>query len=482
MFVARILVQREDTMKEQDNGMRNPRRLAVIVMAFIGLFIVLALSQPVATVAQTGPLACNQVLPLAEKNLSDKCNNLDVNQVCYGNKIIAVEYPDQGAVTPVAFAQTGDIAPLSAFKSITTGPLKLDAGEWGLALVKVQATVPGATAGQAVTFVLYGDTTVSGLTPSATAAPEPSSCSATTQRATYLRAQPDLVSDKTQLLQSGTTAHVTERLANNTWVFANAQGKSGWLFVQNNISLTCDINSLKVLDPQTPAVLAGSGAFYFSTGIGAQSGCQDVPSGGLLVQSPSGQKVSFRVNGVDVTIASTVMFTAQANKTMTLSVLEGHADVDAGGQHQSASTGQMLTIPLGGSSPGGNNPGLDPSGPPSPPSPIGGNYQQICTLAVSAGLTNPCIPPTPIPVTVIPTVVLPVQVAPSGGTCSQRTFNNDGTVCMPGIGNVPCNRNGICDNGEHYYICPEDCVAPLPPNTKPQKPPATVCPPVGCFP
>src|SRR5260221_11311550 len=390
-------------------GPRVSKRWAVIVLAFVGLVAILGMWQPLTTAAQDtgGALACNQVLPLAQKNIASKCNNLDVNQVCYANKTIAVAYPDQGAVNPVAFAQTGDIAPLSTFKSITTSPLNLETGDWGLALLKVQATVPGATAGQAVTFILYGDTTVSGLGPStnSTAAPA-ASCSATTQRATYLRAQPDLVSDKTQLLPAGTTTNVSERLANNTWVIDNAQGKSGWLFVQNNATLSCDINNLKVLDPSSPAVLAGSGAFYFSTGIGAPSNCAHVSPGGLPVQSPSRHKGTVRAHDADNTIHSTVQITAKTNQNMSLSVLEGQADVDAGGQHQIATTGQKLTIPLGNSPTGGNNQGFEANGPPSPPSPIPGNHlQQLCALALSAGVekTLPPPPPPPLPLPSSPT-------------------------------------------------------------------------------
>src|SRR5436190_341458 len=109
-------------MGELEFGIRKSKRTPVIVMAFVGLVAVLGMWQPLTTSAQdtSGPLACNQVLSQAQKNLSSKCNNLDVNQVCYANKTIAVTYPDAGAVNPVAFAQTGDIAPLSTFKSITT--------------------------------------------------------------------------------------------------------------------------------------------------------------------------------------------------------------------------------------------------------------------------------------------------------------------------------------------------------------------------
>src|SRR5260221_4902231 len=151
-------------------GPRVSKRWAVIVLAFVGLVAILGMWQPLTTAAQDigGALACNQVLPLAQKNIASKCNNLDVNQVCYANKTIAVAYPDQGAVNPVTFGQTGDLAPLSAFQSIITSPLNLETDDWGLALLKWQATVPAATAGQAVTIILYVDTTGSGTDTSTT--------------------------------------------------------------------------------------------------------------------------------------------------------------------------------------------------------------------------------------------------------------------------------------------------------------------------
>ena len=56
-------------------------------------------------------LACNQVLPLAMKNLAAHCSQLDRNQGCYGNPTVHVEYvnPSEATATPVVFQQSGDI-------------------------------------------------------------------------------------------------------------------------------------------------------------------------------------------------------------------------------------------------------------------------------------------------------------------------------------------------------------------------------------
>ena len=57
-------------------------------------------------------------------------------------------------------------------------------------------------------------------------------------------------------------------------------------------------------------------AFYFNGGVSAQSACSDLPTGGIFVQSPSGQKVEMKVNGADLTIGSSVIFRKTANGTI----------------------------------------------------------------------------------------------------------------------------------------------------------------------
>ncbi len=409
----------------------SPERLSTAALLVVILIVVGAIWTPGVITAQVtatpAALSCAQLLPAVQKNLSQQCSSLDRDQVCYGNTAITVQYRDEDAASSFPFTVPGNIAPLSALKSITTAPLNLERGEWGLAVLKVQTNLPGTTAGQAVTFVLYGDTSLtnatvaSGATGAATVAP---ACTATTTRQTFLRTAPGPNEQQVVLLPPNATANVTARLANSSWVHAEYQGQTGWLFTQV-LKLSCDVSSLPVNDPNQPASLPGMSAFYFSTGVGSQADCKDVPAGGLLVQSPKGQKVSFKVNGADITLGSTAIFRAQADRQMVMSVLEGQGIVTVGNVRQIVNAGQGVTLPLG--TPGTGQAaapdfalGLMVNGPPSPPRPMQTSelfLPFVCNISKAAGLTVPCtvVPPaTPRPrITFTPRPQQPGQPSPT---------------------------------------------------------------------
>jgi hypothetical protein len=61
-----------------------------------------------------------------------------------------------------------------------------------------------------------------------------------------------------------------------------------------------------------------------------QQGCAELPSGGLLIQSPTGQKITFAVNGMDVSLGSSVVLTAPPG-VLNLYVLDGQVTVAARG-------------------------------------------------------------------------------------------------------------------------------------------------------
>jgi hypothetical protein len=391
---------------------KSPRLHPAAVMLTLILVITLAVLAPGSATAQTTatpnisitPVTCAQIVPSVQKNLSERCSALDRDQVCYGNSRLSVEY--QNGANPQPFAQPGDIVPLSAIKSITMSPLNLERAEWGLAVLKARASVPGTTAGQVVTFVLYGDTNIS-TTPPATGGAAPQTqvqCSGTTTRATYIRSTPTANGPQLLLLQGNTTVNIIGRRANNSWVLVEHQNVTGWVFT-GVLTLSCNLDAVVVVEPDGGGVMPQLPAFYFTTGVGAQAECQDIPSAGLLIQSPSGMKVSFRVNGADVWIGSSVVLQAQPNGSMSLGVLQGEAGVRVGDRTTIARTGQSLTVPLGGSG------GLLATAPAPNPQPVDPNPLRvgtICAIARSAGLDVPCsvqvVPPTftRMPVTRVP--------------------------------------------------------------------------------
>src|ERR1041384_5231235 len=100
--------------------------------------VALASSQMSAQTTSATPVVCGQVPSLARKTLAAHCAQLDRNQVCYGNPSLYVEFANaaQATATPVVFRQVGDTIPIASLQMLTTAPLNLKTGEWGLAVVK----------------------------------------------------------------------------------------------------------------------------------------------------------------------------------------------------------------------------------------------------------------------------------------------------------------------------------------------------------
>jgi hypothetical protein len=87
-------------------------------------------------------------------------------------------------------------------------------------------------------------------------------------------------------------------------------------------------------------------AFRLRSGIGAPL-CDSAPPDGLLIQTPHGVgRVELSINGVDVSLGSTVFFTAQENDYLTVSALEGAALVSTEDGESIALAGSQVQIPL----------------------------------------------------------------------------------------------------------------------------------------
>lgn len=105
-------------------------------------------------------------------------------------------------------------------------------------------------------------------------------------------------------------------------------------------------------------------AFYFRTGVG-DAPCEAAPDSGILVQTPAGvTEVAMRMNGVDITLGSTAYLQAQAGSDLSVSVVEGRAEITAQGETRVVAAGNRTQIPM--------DADLNPAGPPSPPQPYQG--------------------------------------------------------------------------------------------------------------
>lgn len=103
---------------------------------------------------------CNAVAVNALNAVNLNCGGQANNTACYGNFNLQSQLAPGAAAT---FANPADRAPLESLTSITSQPFNAATQEWGVAVLKAQAGGPGVLPGQALTLLLVGDATLSGV-------------------------------------------------------------------------------------------------------------------------------------------------------------------------------------------------------------------------------------------------------------------------------------------------------------------------------
>src|SRR5690606_35393460 len=92
--------------------------------------------------------ACPAIVQAAVASTLLECASLEAGQVCYGNAAVTVETSDDSS-----FRRRGDTVSVTSLQSLTSGPMNLDEGEWGMALLRVQANTPA----EVLTYIVVGD-------------------------------------------------------------------------------------------------------------------------------------------------------------------------------------------------------------------------------------------------------------------------------------------------------------------------------------
>lgn len=139
-------------------------RLGILVLSLI---IAVEIPQPGAWATSTEPelpsgkvqdaVTCHAILTRAFETLQNTCNSVARNRACYGNNNVVAQLNDTSSGP---FSTPGDRVPIQVINSLITSPLDTVRATWGLLLLKLQANLPDTLAGQNVTFLVYGDTTV----------------------------------------------------------------------------------------------------------------------------------------------------------------------------------------------------------------------------------------------------------------------------------------------------------------------------------
>lgn len=108
---------------------------------------------PVLALAQGAD--CPEIVSKALEAADTACQATGRNQACYGNiNLTAQPQPD---VAEFSFETVGDIVNVNQIQTMRLSPMNEDNGDWGVAILKLQANLPDTLPGQNVTFLLFGD-------------------------------------------------------------------------------------------------------------------------------------------------------------------------------------------------------------------------------------------------------------------------------------------------------------------------------------
>ncbi len=259
-------------------------------MRILRPIVLLVLLISVSVAAAQGQ-QCGELVEQAITAVQDACADTGRNQACYGN--VALEASPREGVEDFVFDQQGDLVDVSDIDTLTLSSLDEVAGEWGVALLRIQANIPDTLPGQNVTFLLFGDVE----------------------------------------LQNAVDAENSD-----------------------------------------DAELTPMQAFYFRSGLD-DSACAEAPSSGILIQTPEGAgTITLRANDVEISLGSTAYFQAEAGDAMTVSVVEGEAQVTADGETVTVPAGMQVGVPM--------DDDLRASGAPEDPQPY--DVDALAALPISA--------------------------------------------------------------------------------------------------
>lgn len=301
-----------------------PNRLfvSIIIAAIIALSTTIIHAQPSPAADETCPVFVNDALAL----LADNCDALDRNSACYGFNQVFASFAE--AVGPDTFVQPSDRVALTLLQTIQTAPLDLALERWGIAVMNVQANVPNTLPGQAVTFLLLGDTQITNqVAPEDAHTPaDPIAVRVQSGGNVNLRSGPGTNTSVAAVIAPNTELNADALNDAGDWVRVEHDGALAWIS-RSLVTAVDDTGDVDALPPASVDAFTPMQAFYFTTGIGV-SDCVGAPDS-LVVQGPEDFSVDLQANGANFTIGSTVILTSQGETAPSAPAFESPFGPDA---------------------------------------------------------------------------------------------------------------------------------------------------------
>jgi Big-like domain-containing protein len=290
----------------------------------VGLFLLgllLAITPGVMQDAAT----CTPLVEAALKEADKNCDaqSLDRNSACYGYKQVEATFsqimPDN------FFTKPSDRAALTAMQSIHTSAADTKKQIWGVALLRVLASnIPDTLPGQALTFLLMGDTELENAVPADKAYQPAQSINVIVRGGTNFRSAPSANANVTTSIAEDATLPIDALSPDQQWVRAVFNKAPGWVN-RDRLGANTGVDGLPVIHDYDRVPMQ---AFYIRT-RGANLECSQAPNT-LVLQGAENVAVDLTANGAYIRIGSgsTVALNTPADNQLQLTALHGSASVE----------------------------------------------------------------------------------------------------------------------------------------------------------
>lgn len=310
------------------------KRLALVI-GLLGLALLLGQATHATTPTTIHAQAtdsCDTLITAALQEIGTACVENGRNETCYGNVLVSATLSDSA----LAFRDTGDIVPVTAIEALFTRSADPDTGEWGVALMDIEADLPDDADGL-VRMVLFGGVEITPATDKVI--PDAPTCAFTNTNASNLnmRGGPGLAYRVVDVLNTDETIEVYGQ-SDNEWL----RSARGWFYGPLGELDCADDIELQTMNDPNDAYIAPMQAFSMTIDDSGQ--CRAAPPG-LLIQTPDRTTATILINNVEIRAGSTAFVTGDSD-TMVVANLEGDVRTRVNDSTTIVPVGAQVDIPV----------------------------------------------------------------------------------------------------------------------------------------
>lgn len=262
---------------------------------------------------------CLALFRAALISTSLECESPEAGQLCYGNLGVSAELVDDVGTRPFSFP--GNELPVSDVQTLSSSPLNLETGEYGMALASLDVIDSDASA---VMVVFGGAELVNNSAGIVTLA-----LTVTFSDGVFSRTTPDSESALVVPLSVGENVLAVGRNADTSWIQVIVpDGRVAWVLssLVAPIDTSTEFASLEVVVDNPLAYAPTLRDLTLITSVMSPS-CAGVPDGGVLVQAPEDAPLTLRINGYRLTVQQTAFIRAESTDTIRVNAIDDDVTV-----------------------------------------------------------------------------------------------------------------------------------------------------------